>query len=58
MEEVGHLDPKSWVNSGANENAVVGESANEEKEGTGDNSIGSQALGSSVPLGSCNVDCF
>lgn len=58
MEEAGHLDPKSWVSSGANENAVVGGSANEEKEGTGDNSIGSQALVSLVHLESCNVDCF
>lgn len=52
--EVAH-HPKSWVSSGETVNAAVGEPANEEKEGTGDSSIGSQALVFLVHLGSCNV---
>lgn len=52
--EVAH-HPKSRVSSGENVNAAVGEPANEEKEGTGDSSIGSQVLVFLVHLGSCNV---
>ncbi len=37
---MGH--PKSWVSLGANGNAVVGDQVNEETEGTGDSSTGSQ----------------
>ena len=46
---------KSWVSSGENVYAVVGEPVNKEKEGTGDSSIGSQVLVFLVHLGSCNV---
>ena len=36
--------PKSLVSSGENGNAMVGVPVNEEKEGTGDSSTGSQVL--------------
>ena len=54
--EVAH-HPMLRVSSGENVNAVVGESVNGEKEGTGDSSIGSQALVSLVHLGSYGVYC-
>ena len=55
---MGH--PKSWVSLGANGNVVVGDQVNEETEGTGDSSIGSQVPVFLVLLGPCDVSysCF